>query len=379
MTQEQAEARAWSDFQENTEESQQSSRPDMISQQQASALGRYILAFKNTPMQYARLTKKAFLDLVNGRGDPKTNIGKIIYYMGVQNLIFSALQAALGAMIGGDDDDKEKAHERVVNSMVDSILGGLGFGGNVVATIKNTLLEYNKQEKKDWNADHTYTILKFFGLSPTVSSKGRKLYSAIQTQKYNEEVIEEMGFFNIDNPRWSVIANIISATTNIPLDRLVKKIDNVDAALTEDITAIERLALLMGWNTWDLDIDDSDVVAVEEKVKEKKEIEKKEKKKIKKEKKKKEKQSEIIQQEKENTKKAKKEEKQGKEPTCIAVGSSGGQCKNKVAKAGQRCTVHEKVDQRSDGKKVQCKKIKSNGDRCGTKTSNKSGLCYYHD
>ena len=60
LSQKQAESQAFRDFQGVTEESQQSSRPDMISQQQASPLGRYILAFKNTPMQYARLMKKAF-------------------------------------------------------------------------------------------------------------------------------------------------------------------------------------------------------------------------------------------------------------------------------------------------------------------------------
>ena len=95
----------------------------------------------------------------------------------------------------------------------------------VALTLKNTILEYNKQEKKGWNSDHTYTILKFFGLSPTISSKGRKLYSAIQTEKYNEEVRKEMSLLDIDNPIYSIIGNIISATTNLPLDRLVKKVD----------------------------------------------------------------------------------------------------------------------------------------------------------
>ena len=144
--------------------------------------------------------------------------------MGIQNLIFSGLQAALGAMIGEDDEEKEvKARERVINGMIDSILGGIGFGGNVVMTLKNTILEYVKQEQKGWSADHAYTILKFFSLSPTIWSKGRKLYSAIQTEKFNKDVIEELGMFNIDNPRWSSIANLISAVTNVPLDRLVKK------------------------------------------------------------------------------------------------------------------------------------------------------------
>jgi hypothetical protein len=83
---------------------------------------------------------------------------------------------------------------------------------------------------------------------------------------------------DIDNPTWSVIANIVSATTNVPLDRLIKKIDNVDAAITEDITAMQRFALLMGWNTWDLGVEDSDIIAIENEIKEKKKTEKKDKK-----------------------------------------------------------------------------------------------------
>jgi len=369
MTQEQAESKAWEDFQENTEESQQSSRPDMISQQQASPLGRYILAFKNTPMQYARLTKKAWLDLINGRGDAKTNIGKIIYYMGVQNLIFSGLQAALGALIGGDDEEKDaKTHERVVNSMIDSVLGGLGFGGNAVLTMKNMIMEYNKQNKKGWNADHTYTILKFFSFSPTIGSKGRKLYGSIQTEQYNKDVIKEMSMLDIDNPRWSSIANLISAITNVPLDRLVKKIDNIDAAITEDITATERFALLMGWNTWDLDIKDSDILAVEDEIKEKKKIEREEKKRIKKEEKKKEKEIENEAKEEENKKK--------EDGRCIAIGKGGERCKKK-AESGGYCTIHAKVEQGTE--QVQCKKIKSDKTRCKMKTTAKSGYCYYHD
>ena len=45
MTQEQAEAQAFLDFQEVTEVSQQSARPDMTSQQQASWIGKLVLNF----------------------------------------------------------------------------------------------------------------------------------------------------------------------------------------------------------------------------------------------------------------------------------------------------------------------------------------------
>ncbi|MAO22504.1 MAG: hypothetical protein CMJ25_17290, partial [Phycisphaerae bacterium] len=63
-----AEAQAFQDFREIAEESQQSSRPDRISKQQAGPLGRVILAFANTPAQYARLMQKAASDLKNRRG-----------------------------------------------------------------------------------------------------------------------------------------------------------------------------------------------------------------------------------------------------------------------------------------------------------------------
>jgi hypothetical protein len=62
MTDAEAEAQAFVDFRETAEESQQSSRPDRISMQQAGQLGRLVLAFANTPAQYARLIKKAASD-----------------------------------------------------------------------------------------------------------------------------------------------------------------------------------------------------------------------------------------------------------------------------------------------------------------------------
>ena len=235
-------------------------------------------------------------------------------------------------------------------------------------TIKNTILEYNKQKNKKWNSDHTYTILKLVSFSPTVGSKLRKVYSSIQTEKFNEDVIGEMSMLDIDNPRWSAIANLVSAATNIPLDRLVKKMDNIDAALTEDISNMERFALLMGWNTWDLGIEDQDIIAIENEIKEKKQIEIKEKREKKKEEKK-------LQIKTENE--AKEQENRDKNDSrCVAITTSGGRCKREAIEGGY-CTIHAKVEQGTE--EVQCSKIKSDGERCKMKTKNKSGLCYYHD
>ena len=112
MTQQEAEKQAFLDFQESTEESQQSARPDRISQQQRSPLGRLILAFANTPMQYARIMNKAARDLVNGRGDAKTHISKIAYYGVVQGILFTALQSALFATMGDEDDEAKERKKK---------------------------------------------------------------------------------------------------------------------------------------------------------------------------------------------------------------------------------------------------------------------------
>lgn len=95
MSEADAKKQAMLEWRETAEISQQSSDPSKISAQQASDLGRVILAFANTPMQYARIQKRAVQDLINGRGDAKTHVSKIIYYAVVQNLIFNALQSAL--------------------------------------------------------------------------------------------------------------------------------------------------------------------------------------------------------------------------------------------------------------------------------------------
>jgi hypothetical protein len=302
----------------------------------------------------------------------KTNISKIIYYGAVQNFLFSAMQQALFAIIGEDDEEKEvERWKRTTNSMIDSILGGIGFGGQVVIALKSAIQEFLKQEKKGWRADHTYTILRFLGLSPTVGSKLRKIYSAIQEYRFNKDIIGKTDL--IDNPIFSIIANVVSGIFNIPLDRLIKKIDNVEAAINEDLTTWQRLALLLGWNTWDLDIQEQDILDLREEIKEEKQREKEEKRKKEKEAKEKEQENIFLEEQKQEIEDGKKD------ITCAAVNKQGERCSMKVDGKGNYCTIHQKVDQRADGKKVQCKQIKSNGDRCKMKTSSKSGLCYYHD
>jgi hypothetical protein len=281
MDQKAAETQAFEDFQEIAEKTQQSSRADMISQQQASPLGRLILAFQNTPMQYTRLIKKATMDLANGRGDWKTNVSRIIYYGAVQNFIFSALQSALFATIFGAEDDEEELDNkktRIANTMIDSILRGSGLAGAAISTVKNIIMTFMKQEEKGFMADHTYTVLQAINLSPPIGSKARKLYSGIQTWRFNKDVIKHKGF-SLDNPAWNGLGNVIDAATNVPVGRVVQKLNNVSEALDSENKTWQRIALMLGWNTWDLGVEDEDLNVLRKELKKAKKKSKKKKKK----------------------------------------------------------------------------------------------------
>jgi len=254
MDQQQAEQQAFLDFQEAAEESQQSSRPDRISQQQASPLGRLILAFANTPMQYARLTKKAALDLINGRGDWKTNLSKLMYYGAVQNIVFSAMQTALFAMMFDDEEeDKERdRYFRIANSSADGLLRGLGFGGAAVATIKNMILEAINQTQKA-RPNYERVAIKALTLSPPIDSKIRKLMSAGRTFTYRNtrEKMATEGF-SLDNPAFEAVGQIISATTNLPADRVIRKMDNLSTPVRQDVEMWQAISLLLGYSKWDV-------------------------------------------------------------------------------------------------------------------------------
>ena len=278
-----AEAKAFEDFSSTSDVSQQSADPMLISQQQASILGRLLLAFQNTPAQVTRIFNKSARDFINGRGDQKTNVSKMIYYGAVQGMIFATLQNALFATIPGfsDEEDEEKKKqtldkkgERIVNSMVDTMLRGSGVYGAIVATLKNTIMTYFKEEKKDaFGKDHRNTLLEALNLSPPIGSKLRKINNAIKAKDYNEEVIKEQGWditlkgkVNL-SPSYQVVASLAEAITNLPLERAVVEIDAIVETLDARNTTFQRIALALGYRTWDVGTknEERDLVKIESK------------------------------------------------------------------------------------------------------------------
>ena len=282
-TKKQAEEMAFKDFSQISEETQQSGDPALISSDQASIVGRVLLAFQNTPIQLNRSIKKAALDIKNRRRTPGqtllqsdfSNLSKIIYYGTVQNVIFSALQNALFALIPGfEEEDDELTEEeqlekygkvystkqsRIIQGMIDTTLkGGFGLPGAFISTIKNAYTEYDKQEQKEFMADHTYTILALANLAPSVGSKLRKVYSGIQTKRFEKDVIEKRGWdvtidgkFNL-SPSYKVLGSVVEGFTNLPLDRAVTEVNALTEALDYRNTVWQRAALALGWRSWDV-------------------------------------------------------------------------------------------------------------------------------
>ena len=259
MDQKAAEAQAFADFKAIAEESQQSSSPSKISQQQASAAGRVILAWANTPMQYARIQKRAAQDLINGRGDWRTNVSKIVYYGAIQNLIFNSLQQAVFALGFGDDEeetDEAKAQKRndkayrIANGMIDSQLKGLGIFGSATAAIKNTLMTlYEEHGKKGSKYEKAIADLESF--SPPLGSKISKIRGGLRSASWNKKDMKEKGF-SLDNPAYMAGAQVVTGLTNVPLDRVVKKINNLRGLVNERSSLWQKVALGLGWSTWEL-------------------------------------------------------------------------------------------------------------------------------
>jgi hypothetical protein len=249
-----AEKKALQDWREISEENQQSSRPDRISEQQASSLGRVVLAFANTPMQYNRIMKKAFMDLKDGRGSKKENISKILYYGAVQNIIFNALQQGLFALAFDDEeneDQEKKRYIKVANGMADSILRGSGYIGAIASVLKNTAIKLDSELEKKQPKIDTVLITELLKISPPLSAKVSRIQQAARSVMWDKKEMKQKGF-SLDNPAYLAAAQVISATTNAPLDQVIKKVDDIDAALFEDMEEWQRIALIAGWSKWDI-------------------------------------------------------------------------------------------------------------------------------
>jgi len=256
-TEAEAEAQAFEDFYAIAEETQQSSNPSKISQQQASLAGRVLLSFQNVTMQFNRKTKKSILDFIKRRKKPgmtqresdMSNLSSVMYYVGMQNLIFHSLQQALFAGLFDDDEEEDKNRAAgIANGMVDSLLFGLGFGGAGIATIKNLVMRMHSESKKK-SPDYEEPLWDIFDVSPVLDSKVRKLRQAAKSFSWNMKEIKRRGW-SLDNPAYLAVSQIVSAFLNLPADRVLNIANNMSNAMDEETRVWQKVALTLGWSPY---------------------------------------------------------------------------------------------------------------------------------
>ena len=248
-----AERRAMRDFREKAEMSQQSSRADLISMEQASVAGRIFLTFQNVTMQYTRLGKKALFDFKNGRrvrnpdGTYKSlsdsrleQSWKMLQFFAYQNLLFQGLQSAVLLLFGLGEDDESLTEDKKIdylNSVIDSILRGTGILGGFLSVAKNIGIELAR--------GNNYKIEeKILDISPTLSTKYKKA----------GKVIQGLGKGNYKD----ILIETPSLVYGLPTDRVARLIAQIEAGIDyhdQGYKAYERLLLSLGWSTYNFGLD----------------------------------------------------------------------------------------------------------------------------
>ena len=265
MGKEDAEAQALKDWQASAEETQQSSDPSKISEIQASSIGKIIYAFANTPFQYARKSKRLLQDVASGRSKAeggmnqvRKDLQSVFYYTVGQAMLFNALQNALFASMFSDDEE-DKLEEKTITAIeraLTSYAKSLGNPGAVIGSIYSVLGEANEQIEKRGRIDNAYKLaLEATAISPPLNTKLRDIVAIGNIYKYNHKQIEKDPFeVKLDNPVLEIAGNAASFA-GYPLDRVIRKAQNLEAVMNEQTDAWEKVFLALGWSKWELGVD----------------------------------------------------------------------------------------------------------------------------
>jgi len=147
--------------------------------------------------------------------------------------------------------------------MSSSNLRGMGVSGAVADALKNSLITIAEESGKN-SPDFRKAIDDLFDVAPPIDSKYRKLNSAANTFSWNRKDMKEIGA-DIDNPGILAAAQVISAFTNVPLDRALMKLNNLRNSMSDQADQWQKIALMLGYSAWELGLPYYGVESSEEK------------------------------------------------------------------------------------------------------------------
>ena len=261
METEAAQKQAFLDFQSLSERTQQSSRPDLLSRQQTTLIGRVILPFANTPMQMNRRGMKDILDLSKGRFknnlEAAEKMGRITYYMGGQVALFAGLQSAFYAMLFNDEsvteDQIARAKGFTLGTVTDSFLSGFGIQGRIVSQFKNATLEFFKQNAKPpFKSDYSEVAEDLLNISPLVGPKYSSLDKAGDKLKYGRNTPFK---FELGNPKLEASLMTIQSLTNAAVYSPYQNANNIKHGLNSDYETWQRFHMFLGFDPYSVGIE----------------------------------------------------------------------------------------------------------------------------
>lgn len=249
-----SESKAFRDFMFKTNESQQSSRPERISQEQATRGGRFFLMFANTQMQYSRVMKKTRNRIKKGIGNKLENFARYGYYAVVAHALFNAVQQLTFLVPGiGDDDEEREKYAYSLNNYSDSVLRGLGLRGQYISFVKNFILsqfDVNIITKPSVKSGRNKPLIEGLAkIAPPVDAKYRRIkqleyFRNKAMQKYKRGYdLDQLG------PEYLEMAIQALAIANIPADRVRQLAQNYYNVfdMSADYQAHHRLLMFLGW------------------------------------------------------------------------------------------------------------------------------------
>ena len=114
------------------------------------------------------------------------------------------------------------------------------------------------EEYKSGRPDYTDVGREILTISPPIDSKISKLESAGRsfTYRQSKEKMRTEGI-SLDNPAFEAVGKIVSATTNIPADRVIRKLDNLSTPVRQDVETWQAISLALGYSKWDVGLVES--------------------------------------------------------------------------------------------------------------------------
>ena len=157
--------------------------------------------------------------------------------------------------------------------MGDNILRGLGVWGTGASTLIAIVRKVIEESRKEGypGADYDNAAFEFLNFSPPIDIKMSKLRQAGSNWKYEGWKHDEAQW-SMKDPAYKSAAYVISSLTNVPVDRLYKKLDNIQSALDSDNETWKRIANILGWANWELESREEKAQRKEEEKKRKKDI-----------------------------------------------------------------------------------------------------------